>query len=137
MLVRMCPTEWTKLSIPCVSLLWFINVFILFLSWFFPIKHNSRVDDINKEVFFVLSSFNKRIIYVNRLTCGYVIYNFNILSWKREVINIFHDYMIPNDYCRNYKYVMNFNSVDLVSKFDNCTCKKLNTLYLTESTSTE
>ena len=57
-------------------------------------------------------------------------YNDKVLIRKQEVIPTIPDFMIPVDFSQNTKYIINFTTDDMISRFDYFEKNKMNALYL-------
>ena len=84
-----------------------------------------------------MSYLIKKYLHVNYLQDNCFVYNGRLLVRKWEVIIPITDYIIPEGFCQNNQYVINFNTDDMISKFEAFTKNNLDTLYLTESMRTE
>ena len=59
----------------------------------------------------------------------FVMYNYKVLNRKREVIPPIPDSMILLDWFQNNKYIFNFTTDDMVSKFEEFTRYNIYIIY--------
>ena len=69
---------------------------------------------------------------VNCLRDGFIMYKDEVLICIREVIPHIPDSMMPLNFCKNTKLIVNFKTDDTTPRFDFFSQKKMYALYLTE-----
>ena len=74
----------------------------------------------------------KNRLRANCLHSGFVVYNDTLIICKQEGIARIPTYLIPVDFSYKEKYLVNYITADIVSKFETFAKNKLDTLYLTE-----
>ena len=104
---------------------------------FIPIKNNEEGKNIHEEVFNNLIHVIKNCPHVNCFQDGLVVYSDKVLLCTRYVIPTITDSIIPENLCKNNRYVINFTSDDMTSKFEYFTKYMLYILYSTENMRTE
>ena len=77
--------------------------------------------------------FIKNCLNVNCFQDGFVMYNHKVIIRKREAITTIPYYMILVYCCKKNKYVINFTTDDMTSKFELFSNNKMDTLYLNET----
>ena len=74
--------------------------------------------------------FIKKCLNINCFQDSFVVYNYKVLIQKLEAIPPITDHTILFFCCKKNKYVFNFTTHDMRSKFEVFSNNKIDTLYL-------
>ena len=81
--------------------------------------------------------FIKKCLNVNFFQDGFVVYNYKVIIRQWDAINPITDHIIMVYCVEKNKYVINFTTDDMRSKFEVFSNNKIDTLYLNEIIQTE